>query len=338
MHYPSTSSSGQVDENRGKVNGNYGSSAMLNQGPVQAISTRFFRPSAELAPHISSYYLIDVAIDHGDSITDWLHPEWGNVRFSDNGHWNIGVDGTFKPLPLAVGTGPTSHTIAFRVDGPIRIWGVGLLPLGWMRLVGVPANALADTTIECTASSPYARLAGLRAATFRKKHDPLAEAGRIDKYLCKMICTNPPHEDEVRIRNIHTALFDEHVTTVAELAARIGLSPRSLERICLRSFGFPPKLLLRRQRFLRSLAQFLLNPSLSWIETLDENYVDQAHFVRDFKKFMQMSPSAYAAQEHPVLASASRTRTIIAGAPVQALHPPDKEGLPSSDGSCSAYE
>ena len=311
---------------------------MLNQGPVQAISTRFFRPSAELAPYISSYYLIDVAIDPDDSITDWLHPEWGNVRFSNNGHWNIGVDGTFKPLPLQVGTGPTSHTIAFRVDGPTRVWGVGLLPLGWLRLIDTPANALADTTIECTAASPFGKLAGLRAATFRKKPDPLAEAGRIDQYLCKLLCQYPPHEDEARIRNIHAALFDEQVTSVAELAARIGLSARSLERICLRSFGFPPKLLLRRQRFLRSLSQFLLNPSLSWIETLDENYVDQAHFVRDFKKFMQMSPSTYAAQEHPVLTSASRTRTIIAGAPVQALHRPDQPGSPDRDGSCTAYD
>lgn len=311
---------------------------MLNQGPVQAISTRFFRPSAELAPYISSYYLIDVAIHEGDSITDWLHPEWGNVRFSDNGHWNIGVDGIFKPLPLQVGTGPTSHTIAFRVDGPTRIWGVGLLPLGWLRLVDAPANALADTTVECTAASPYAKFAGLRAATFRKKHDPLAEAGRIDKYLCKLLCKHPEHEDEPRIRTIHAALFDQEVTTVAELAARIGLSARSLERICLRTFGFPPKLLLRRQRFLRSLSQFLINPSLSWIETLDENYVDQAHFVRDFKKFMQMSPSAYAAQEHPVLASASRTRAIMAGAPVQALHRPDQPLSPDADGSCSTYD
>ena len=108
---------------------------MLKEGPTQAISTRFFRPSVELAPYISSYYLIDVAIHPGDTITDWLHPEWGNVRFSDNGHWNIGVDGTFKPLPLQVGTGPTSHTIAFRVDGPTRVWGVGLLPLGCLRLI-----------------------------------------------------------------------------------------------------------------------------------------------------------------------------------------------------------
>ena len=81
-------------------------------------------------------------------------------------------------------------------------------------------------------------------------------------------------------------------------------------------------LLLRRQRFLRSLAQFMLDPSLTWIKTLDWHYVDQAHFVRDFKRFMTMSPSTYAALDHPVLRSAARARAVAAGAAVQALHQP----------------
>jgi len=180
-------------------------------------------------------------------------------------------------------TGPTSHTISFKVDGPTRIWGVGILPRGWLRLIDAPANALANTTMECTASSPYSDFAGLREATFNSTPDPAAEAQRIDNYMRKLLSRRPPHEDEERIQTIHTALFDDRIGSVADLAARIDISARSLERISLRAFGFPPKLLLRRQRFLRSLARFLLDPSLSWIKTLDETYVDQAHFVRDFK-------------------------------------------------------
>jgi hypothetical protein len=80
--------------------------------------------------------------------------------------------------------------------------------------------------------------------------------------------------------------------------------------------------LLRRQRFLRSLAQFMLDPTLTWISTLDWHYVDQAHFVRDFKRFMSMSPSSYAARDHPVLRAAAQARTAAAGAAVQALHKP----------------
>ena len=297
---------------------------MLTPGQTQQINTRFFRPSADVAPYITSFYHIDFAIGADEVVTDWLHPEWGNIRFAQDERWSIGVDDQFKPLPPQVGTGPTSHTVAFRVQGPTRVWGVGILPRGWLRLMDAPANGLADTTMECTPASPFAGFVGLREATFGKEPDPVAEAARINEFLRAILAKRPPHEDEARIRNIHTALFDDNIRSVADLAARINISSRSLERISLRAFGFPPKLLMRRQRFLRSLSQFLLDPSRSWIKALDEDYVDQAHFVRDFKKFMRMSPSAYASLEHPVLGSATRIRTATAGAPVQALHRPDQ--------------
>ena len=297
---------------------------MLKQGAAQQISTHFFRPSADVAPYISSFYIIDFALGADEIVTDWLHPEWGNIRFSENDCWFAGTDGRFEPLPPQVGTGPTSHTIPFRIHGPTRIWGVGILPRGWLRLMDAPANSLADLTMGCTQTSPFADFAGLREATFDGTQDPIGEAARINEFLRGLLVKRPPHEDEARIRAIHMALFDSSIRSVADFAAKIELSSRSLERISLRAFGFPPKLLMQRQRFLRSLSQFLLDPSLAWIKTLDENYVDQAHFVRDFKKFMLMSPSTYAALDHPVLISASRNRAATAGAAVQALHRPDQ--------------
>ena len=110
------------------------------------------------------------------------------------------------------------------------------------------------------------------------------------------------------------------------MAERLAMSSRSFERLSLRAFGFAPKLLLRRQRFLRSMAQFMLDPSLTWISTLDWHYVDQAHFVRDFRRFMGMNPSSYAALEHPVMSAAARARAAAAGAAVQALHSPSAAG------------
>lgn len=323
MHYRLDRSSNYSDDALGrKGDDDDGSSAVLNQGPAQTINTRFFKPSPELVPYISSYYVVDLAIEPGDNVTDWLHPEWGNIRFASNSCWSIGTDNGFQPLPPQIGTGPTSHTIQFRVEGPNRIWGVGILPRGWLRFMDAPANSLTDVTIECTPGSPYSEFVGLRDAVFTNGPDPVAEAERIDQFLHKLLVRRPPHEEETRIRSIHTALFDEQIVTVGDLAAQIGISARSLERISLRAFGFPPKLLLRRQRLLRSLSQFLLDPKLSWIKALDENYVDQAHFVRDFKKFMRMSPSAYAALDHPILGAATRTRSVTAGAPVQILHRP----------------
>ena len=154
------------------------------------------------------------------------------------------------------------------------------------------------------------------------KRDPAGEAARIDAFMLELLASTEPSDEEARIRAAHAALINDDTTSVADLAGQLGMSARSLERLSLRAFGFSPKLLLRRQRFLRSLAQFMLDPSLKWIRTLDYQYVDQAHFVRDFQRFMGMSPSRYGALEHPVLRAAAQARTAAAGQAVQALHRP----------------
>jgi AraC-like DNA-binding protein len=133
-----------------------------------------------------------------------------------------------------------------------------------------------------------------------------------------------PAREEERIKAVHAALVDPAVSTVAQLSARSGLPVRSLERIAKNVFGFAPKLLLRRQRFLRSLAQFMLDPSLAWLETMDDHYHDQAQFIRDFHRFRGMTPSAYAALPHPILSAAAHARNAAVGAAVQVLHPPER--------------
>lgn len=295
---------------------------MSSQRIGEAVKVRFFMPSPALAPYITTYYLTEVDIAPDDRIEDWLHPEWANLRFARNDTWEAGIGPEpLRPMPHFTATGPTSLAARFRT-GPTRIWGIGLLPLGWARLVGQAAINLADRTCDGAATPTYAHFAPLLDTLFVGPPDPAAEARRIDSFLLGLLAQRPPTADEVRIKAAHGALVDLDSGTVCEFAEQIGLSARSLERLSLRAFGFSPKLLLRRQRFLRSLAQFMLDPTLSWIKTLDCQYVDQAHFVRDFKRFMTMSPSTYAALEHPVLGAAAQARAAAAGAAVQVLHRP----------------
>jgi AraC-like DNA-binding protein len=286
------------------------------------VTVRFFMPSPALAPYISTYYLTEVAVGEGQVVEDWLHPEWANLRFSRSGAWQAGIGAEpLRETPRMIATGPTSYSAHFAI-GTARIWGIGILPLGWARLVDGPANTYADRFVDARTDPAFTDLAPLYDLTFVGDPDPAAEARRIDDHLLGLIARRLPSADEPRLRRAHAALLDDSIASVADFAEQMELSSRSLERLSARAFGFAPKLLLRRQRFLRSLAQFMLDPSLSWIRTLDWHYVDQAHFVRDFKRFMGMSPSTYAAKEHPVMRAAASARAAAAGEAVQALHRP----------------
>ena len=109
------------------------------------------------------------------------------------------------------------------------------------------------------------------------------------------------------------------------------MSIRTLERVCHRYFGFTPKRLMRRQRFMRSLTSYMLHRGTRWTEAMDEEYHDQAQFTREFTEFMTMTPSAYAALDHPILASFMEARARIWGSAAQTLDPPQRADGNSRD-------
>jgi AraC-like DNA-binding protein len=283
------------------------------------VATRFFPLSAALCPYLSTIYLTEVAVPGDARVEDYLHPEWANLRFIEGDAPLASVGGRpATPAPHFVVTGPTSEASYFAA-GNMRVWGIGVLPMGWAKFLSLPADELADRSCDGDADPAFASFAPL-GAVLRHANDVDAAAALIDAHFCALLADAPP--DDPAILAAHRALVDDELSTVAELSARLALSERSIERLSHRAFGFSPKLLLRRQRFLRSLGRFMLDPSMAWIDTMDHHYCDQAQFTRDFQRFMGMSPRDYAARPKPILGAAAVARAAAAGAAVQGLHQP----------------
>jgi AraC-like DNA-binding protein len=296
------------------------------------VRARFYRPPGRLARYFTTFYLSEVTIADGGRVTDLLHPEWANLRFHTGSLPSTTThDGRRITGSSFLATGPSSRALEFEI-GSGRAWGVGLLPLGFARFVGSEAADVADTVSDGFAPGPFAAFAPLAEQIFGPEPDEAAELARITAWFAEFVHHRSGHEDQVEA--VHAALIDPEVATVASFAARSGLGIRTLERVCRRSFGFTPKVLLRRQRFMRSLAQFMLDPSLTWIGAMDGHYHDQAQFVREFRQFMGLSPSQYARLERPILGPVVRERQRFMGQAVQTLIPPG--GQTGAPGSLSA--
>lgn len=122
-----------------------------------------------------------------------------------------------------------------------------------------------------------------------------------------------------RIKAVQTAISDPAIGTVEALADVTGLATRTLERLCRSAMGFAPKLLLRRQRFMRMLGQMHLQSPADWPDFLDPLYTDQSHMIRDFRTFLGTTPTGYFARERPILQASVAKRMAMLGAPMQAL-------------------
>lgn len=291
----------------------------------QPVTVWFHEPPADLARFFTSFYCADFHVPGPELIADWLHPEWSGLRiFSDA--TPISQIAGHPPLSGAdiVVTGPSSVPLHFSI-GTTRLWGFGLFPLGWATFVGQPADRFANTVNNGRTSHVFSHFQPLAERLLADdRPEGSNNPAQMFSIMEDFFRNDAPQfgNGDARIQTTHAALVEAELPTVAHLAELCSVHPRTLERLCLRHFGFPPKLLLRRQRFMRSLSRFMLEPSLGWIRAIDSLYVDQSHFVRDCHDFLGMAPREYAALDHPILSAFVRERKQALGSPVQTLDPP----------------
>ena len=267
---------------------------------------RFFAPPEALARLVSTLFLIEVDLPEGGTLIDYLLPEWATLRIFDRGFVSAeNRCGSSAGATRLAMTGPQAHEVRFEIASG-RHWGVNLTPLGWASLLGEPASDWANVLIDCQRSDLCNPLLPVAESLFAEAPDTHGEHARLTASLAGL--AQRPVPGETQIEAITRLLVNPDVSTASDLAQRAGMGQRTLERLALRIFGFSPKLLLRRQRFMRSLTDFTLDPSLKWIDAMDAIYHDQAHFVREFRLFMGMTPSEYAELERPIMAPALHAR------------------------------
>ncbi len=292
------------------------------------VRVRFCPPPSELRRYFTTFYLAEW-VAPGDRLEDVLLPEWANLRFLSGSC----ADATPRTLPPLMQscfpvTGPSSEAMHFSL-GSARMWGIGLLPLGWAKFVDVPACEYANRVVDGASDPAFASFVPLASTLFGAVPDEEAELARITRHFMDRL--DVAVADEARITAIHTAIVDPDVGAVSDIAEHAGVSQRTIERICKRTFGFSPKILLRRQRFMRSLSHFMSDPSLKWIGAIDGHYHDQAQFVRDFRQFMGMSPRQYAAMDKPLIGAVMSARARFFGSSAPPPRPPDHRPSPDCE-------
>jgi AraC-like DNA-binding protein len=278
----------------------------------------FILPALALRRYVSTYYFFDFTSESGE-LEDLLHPEWASAHYTLSGASRGSIVGDPPlPTPDVNMTGPTGKAARIFFE-QLKLVGIGLLPLGWYRLVGCPAERWANRVSEIEGVAEF-RLFEKIWREMQGVEDPNDMAQMFDRILTQAIMIADPLE--IEIENIHEALANPDISSVADLADLTGIGQQRLERLSRRIFGFPPKRLLRRQRFLRTLGSVMMDPELKWSVALDDQYFDQAHFNRDFQEFMGMAPGQYLAMPRPISIAATLARAKHVGHPLQALQGP----------------
>ena len=239
-------------------------------------------------------------------VEDLLRPEWTNIRLILEGEWAFGPSPNhLSPLAeRALVHGVASHAQWVRGSAG-AVFCIGIFPMGWHRLLGAGASRYAN------AVRPLADLLGAEGDRLyssvldaRTLEDRVAAA---DAFFLDRLAKTRRSAVSRQIELVSLAIADPDCATVAELAERTGLSQPQLARLTRQHFGFSPKKLMRRERFLRMLHSMQGMSVGEWPHFLDPQYTDQSHMIRDFKHFIGMAPTRYFAMERPLLSAVFKT-------------------------------
>lgn len=250
-------------------------------------------PAACLRDFVSVYYIFHSAQPVAD---DHERAAVAQVRRVFNGDGTITfIDGrTISPDPYFV-IGPTTGHVQIHLNGPFTMFGIGLLPAGWVELTGRDASEFVDNIagIDIMPPAIEALLASL---------DPAMSIDRMTAHCNAALeaAFAPARPETVAfVRRINQWLESSVSPELPQLLDEMNLSDRQLARKVKYHFGIPPKFLARKYRALRA-ARLLIDADEDEADYLRDAFYDQSHMIREIKLFAGVTPKKLRKEEGEV--------------------------------------
>jgi AraC-like DNA-binding protein len=232
-----------------------------------------YPPSADLADLVERHWIVEWDLDAPFTQALVTHP-CVNLVFEAH-----------AALIHGVITGRGAKEIA----GRSKAVGVKFRPGGFHPFLPISAHRLTDNAMtleEAFGANPHAAV--LAAGADR------AQIAVVEDFLRGLPRAADPLVAEV-VEIFRLILRDPSLLRVDQLAARLGRSPRALQRLFREYVGVTPKWVLQRLR-LHEAAERMRDGDGDWASlALDLGYFDQAHFINDFRRVVGRSPGEYAA-------------------------------------------
>jgi AraC-like DNA-binding protein len=200
--------------------------------------------------------------------------------------------------PMILVVGEVRRPVRTRPTGQIDLLGVRFTPGSAPLFLGTPASKLVDRLTDQS---------GVESASLRAAVDTIFD---VDASKRRQLLMTALDAELVRagalkvavIKPVALLLEREGMIEISELEALTGMKKRTLERRFAETVGCPPKALAQVLRFRRVLRSIEAH-DVDWADTAAEcGYFDQAHLVRDFRRYTGLTPGKYLKADHPLTA------------------------------------
>lgn len=201
--------------------------------------------------------------------------------------------------------GPSRAAFQMEMHDETVVIGCGLYPEGWAALMPIAAGPVSEQVL------PLAGLWGSSSSNLLSLDPALPDgelASAVDRFLIDRLAGAPPPDP--RIAQI-SRWADRETHDVAELATSLGLSDRQVQRLAQSAHGLSPMQLASKHKILRMAAVLALGQYDNRRDTWAMEYADQSHFIRDFKRFIGVTPSRFVSEPDLFVRDVMRVRSVI---------------------------
>jgi AraC-like DNA-binding protein len=255
----------------------------------QHVDLRRLPPAPDLAPWVENHWVLRWNLPDGVH-----HPSQVLPHPTCNLTVERGVRRLEAPPGAVLVTGPVTRRFDVDTVGSGWVWGVRFRPGGLPALTGVDAARLAERSVaadEVLPAGVVADLDGLHDTGAPVK----ADQARVEQALRPLLAALDPDPDhQLVLALVAEMLADRTLVRVAQLTERHHLSARHLQRLFARYVGVGPKWVLARYRMHDVVAALDAGDAGPLADlAAAHGWYDQAHFTRDFRALVGVTPARY---------------------------------------------
>ena len=262
---------------------------------VQPMTVQRWRPCAQLRQFVEAYSVREAGFGTRQAYVPLPARHDCFLEFYLQGRYRIVTVATGAEhwAPRCVLVGPsTQRREDLKLSGSLQVFSIRFSPVGFYALFDMPARLLRDRAMEAelVLGREIVELHEQLAAVHAARWEPVAKS-----YLLKRL---RKHDVSAASRMAGQAAVtiqrSRGTIRVAEVAARLTVSTRHLERAFQEQVGVSPKVFGKLLRLHHAL--HLAGPESNWAEVASAcGYFDQSHMLQDFRAMTGVTPVEFVA-------------------------------------------
>jgi AraC-like DNA-binding protein len=265
-------------------------------------------PGEKLRPYIKCYFVFESETNIDDIVFPGGYMEM--IFNLGEAIWRSATDHAFHKTPPVEFWGQITRPMKVRSSGKNSMLGIRFHPHTAAYFIKEDINELNDQVADLK------DLLGKEVKTLHAKLMDISSLNErivlIENFLLGRLAITGRIFNKIPLvgQVLKEMEQSDDTDNMRDIASRYEITPRYLQKLFIQCTGITPKFYSQINRFQRSLKLIKQRDESLTSIAYECGYFDQSHFIREFKSFTGITPSAYLTESYPINQALAATQPL----------------------------